>query len=72
MSKTKKPKTVATLERNDCRWPIGDPREAGFHFCGAPQLGGRPYCELHWRMALQPPRPREQAPAVIPTVRRAA
>ena len=49
-----KPKTVDTLERYDCRWPIGDPRQADFHFCGAPQLAGRPYCELHWRMAFQP------------------
>jgi GcrA cell cycle regulator len=49
--KTKKPKTVDTLERNDCRWPIGDPRHPDFHFCGAPQVAGRPYCELHWRMA---------------------
>jgi hypothetical protein len=38
---TKKPKTVDTLERNDCRWPIGDPRHADFHFCGAPQVAGR-------------------------------
>jgi len=58
MTKPKKPqtrpKTVDTLERYDCRWPIGDPRHADFHFCGAPQLLGRPYCELHWRMAFQP------------------
>ena len=47
----KEPKTVDTLERNDCRWPIGDPRHPDFHFCGAPQVAGRPYCDLHWRMA---------------------
>jgi GcrA cell cycle regulator len=55
MSKTRK--TVATLERNDCRWPIGDPRQPDFHFCGAPKLPDRPYCEIHWRMAFQPSRP---------------
>jgi len=51
-------KTLATLELHDCRWPIGDPRNADFHFCGARQMAGRPYCELHWRRAFQPPRPR--------------
>ncbi len=49
-------KTMADLQAKDCRWPLGDPREQGFHFCGAPQLAGRPYCELHWRMAFQPAR----------------
>jgi GcrA cell cycle regulator len=59
MSKTRK--TIATLERNDCRWPIGDPRQPDFHFCGAPKLPDRPYCEIHWRMAFQPSRPRHSA-----------
>jgi GcrA cell cycle regulator len=27
-----------------CMWPIGDPKQAGFHFCGAPSEAGRPYC----------------------------
>jgi hypothetical protein len=43
---TKKPKetkTVFNLEANDCRWPIGDPRDADFHFCGAQKVSGRPY-----------------------------
>jgi GcrA cell cycle regulator len=68
-----KPKTVDTLERYDCRWPIGDPRHADFHFCGAPQLLGRPYCELHWRMAFQPMK--SKAPPSFPSAsssRRAA
>jgi GcrA cell cycle regulator len=69
--KTKKPKTVDTLERNDCRWPIGDPREADFHFCGELKLAGRPYCERHWNIAFQPPRPRSAPPIFVPT-RRAA
>ncbi|MBO9546962.1 GcrA family cell cycle regulator [Caulobacter sp.] len=29
-----------------CRWPIGDPRGAGFGFCGAPTVR-RPYCDDH-------------------------
>jgi GcrA cell cycle regulator len=70
--KLKQPKTVATLEKNDCRWPIGDPRHADFHFCGAPQTPGRPYCELHWRMAFQPARPRQvQTPPMLANLRAA-
>jgi GcrA cell cycle regulator len=38
--KIKRPKTVDTLEMKDCRWPIGDPRHADFHFCGALQVAG--------------------------------
>ena len=30
-----------------CRWPIGDHKEAGFHFCGKRAIPGRPYCEEH-------------------------
>ena len=61
-SKPTKPKTLLDLERIDCRWPIGEPRQPDFHFCGAPQVAGRPYCDLHWRMAFQPARPRYQPP----------
>ena len=69
--KAKKPKT-ANLETNDCRWPIGDPRAVDFHFCGAQQVAGRPYCELHWRMSFQPSRPRhEQTAPRLPTLRAA-
>lgn len=30
-----------------CSWPIGDPGDPDFHFCGAPALEGKPYCEEH-------------------------
>lgn len=48
-------KTIATLEANDCRWPIGDPQQADFHFCGKTKVAGLPYCEFHARLAYQPP-----------------
>jgi hypothetical protein len=70
--KTKKPKTVDSLERGDCRWPIGDPRHPDFHFCGAPQLLGRPYCPLHWRMAFQPMKSRAPSVSEGSSGRRAA
>jgi GcrA cell cycle regulator len=60
-------KKLLDLEMSDCRWPIGEPRHPDFYFCGAPQLDGRPYCELHWRMAFQPSRPRRQPHAAIPS-----
>lgn len=34
-----------------CRWPLGDPRERGFRFCGAPATPGRSYCGPHLRRA---------------------
>jgi hypothetical protein len=64
--KVAKCKTLLDLESNDCRWPIGEPRQPDFHFCGKPHVPGRPYCELHWSMAFQPPRPRHQRPAIQP------
>ncbi len=30
-----------------CLWPLGDPGEADFHFCGAPAVEGKPYCPEH-------------------------
>jgi len=43
---------VALLDLRDtmCRWPIGDPREAGFGFCGA-RATGAVYCGYHAQIA---------------------
>ncbi len=30
-----------------CLWPIGDPGEADFHFCGAETVPSKPYCPEH-------------------------
>ena len=49
-------KTMTTLLPDDCRWPIGDPQVAGFHFGGKRKQDGRPYCELHVRRASTPGR----------------
>ena len=51
---SKKTKTVKNLEPDDCRWPIGDPQHADFHFCGAQKIEGRPYCQHHWDMSFNP------------------
>lgn len=34
-----------------CSWPMGDPKQAGFHFCGEPAEPGRPYCNQHCHIA---------------------
>lgn len=56
-------KTVQTLSSNDCRWPIGDPQHADFHFCGKHKAAGFPYCAFHVKRGWQPSRPRHSYPA---------
>ena len=46
--------TIMTLKEHMCRWPIGDPCEEGFHFCGRNKVEDMPYCEFHARKAYQP------------------
>jgi GcrA cell cycle regulator len=53
-------KTIATLEENDCRWPIGDPQHADFHFCGKAKVPGLVYCPHHAMRAYQPPEVRRK------------
>lgn len=67
-----KNKTLADLDANDCRWPIGDPRHPDFHFCGAQKLLGRPYCAQHWQMSFEPRKPREKAAPPVQLVLKAA
>jgi GcrA cell cycle regulator len=53
-------KSIQTLEENDCRWPIGDPQHADFHFCGKAKEPGLVYCAHHARRAYQPPEMRKK------------
>ncbi|MFA5582567.1 MAG: GcrA family cell cycle regulator [Paracoccaceae bacterium] len=52
---------VALLDLNDriCRWPIGHPDKANFHFCGRPVNPGFPYCPEHCLEAYQAQVPRK-------------
>ena len=36
-----------------CSWPVGDPKQPGFHFCGDEAVPGRPYCATHCSQAYQ-------------------
>lgn len=66
-------KTLTELEACDCRWPIGDPREAGFHFCGEKSVLGKPYCEAHWAQSYDVAKPRPKSVTTpLPMLRRAA
>jgi GcrA cell cycle regulator len=61
-------KTIQTLVESSCRWPIGDPQMADFHFCGKNKVPGLPYCEFHARRAFQVPqaRRRERELVLVP------
>ena len=39
------------LKINTCRWPIGDPKDEDFHFCGEQTVTGKPYCLAHCQEA---------------------
>lgn len=41
------------LTERMCKWPIGDPKEADFSFCGLTIRAGTPYCPEHAAMAYQ-------------------
>ncbi len=48
-------KGVLELTADDCRWPIGDPQQPDFHFCGGVRVPGLPYCAHHAGKAYQSP-----------------
>lgn len=39
------------LDSHTCRWPIGDPRDENFGFCGKKVRAGQTYCDEHSAMA---------------------
>jgi len=45
--------SLVDLKERMCRWPIGDPKDDGFKFCGGPSQEGIPYCNHHARVAYQ-------------------
>jgi len=45
---------LVDLEPHHCRWPVNDPRDADFGFCGQQKVAGTPYCMHHAKRALNP------------------
>lgn len=55
--------TVLTLKDSMCKWPIGDPADTTFRFCGRRSGPGDAYCEAHAQLAYQPQAKRKRKPA---------
>ncbi|GGE32286.1 hypothetical protein GCM10011367_03470 [Marinicauda pacifica] len=55
--------TVLTLKDSMCKWPIGDPADNTFRFCGRKSTPGQAYCDAHAQMAYQPQAKRKRKPA---------
>jgi GcrA cell cycle regulator len=53
--------SIFQLTEKTCKWPIGDPGQEDFHFCGHDSLENLPYCEYHAGVAYQAPDPRRRA-----------
>lgn len=53
--------TTIALTIDTCRWPLGDPTESDFHYCGKPPLIGQPYCEMHDARSYQAARRKKPA-----------
>ena len=49
-------KTMEELESGMCRWPIGNPEDKDFHFCGSMGDPAQPYCDKHMAKAQAPSR----------------
>src|SRR5712692_3388423 len=63
-------RTLLHLTRSTCRWPVGQPDQPEFFFCGGRVEEGRPYCSGHCDFAYQ----REKGPcprSTYATARRA-
>ena len=43
--------TLMDLSASTCRWPVGDPSDPAFRFCGARAPNGDTYCRAHSEQA---------------------
>jgi len=64
--------TVLTVKDSMCKWPIGDPADASFGFCGRSACNGSPYCAEHAQVAFQPAKKRERRAREIDYLHRLA
>jgi GcrA cell cycle regulator len=52
--------TIHELQPHHCRYPIGDPRQPDFRYCGRFQYGNGPYCLEHQQLCYTPPHMRHR------------
>ena len=57
--------SVLTLTEKMCKWPIGDPNDQSFAFCGREADCG-PYCQEHAQHAYQPTQAKKRKAAAEP------
>jgi len=57
--------SVLTLTERMCKWPIGDPNDTSFAFCGREADCG-PYCQEHAQHAYQPTQAKKRKVAAEP------
>lgn len=55
--------TISDLTEYKCRWPVGDPREDAFRYCGRAKQFGVPYCRAHAALAPQIAKSRHGTPS---------
>lgn len=46
---------LSELDNHTCRWPIGDPKDENFCFCGKKVRTGQTYCDEHAEIAYVKP-----------------
>jgi GcrA cell cycle regulator len=59
--------TIMELRENMCRWPLGDPSQPEFRFCGGKSTPGAAYCPHHSQVAYQPASDRNRRRISAPT-----
>ncbi len=47
--------SLTELDNHTCRWPLGDPKDDNFHFCGKKVRVGQTYCDEHAAVAYVKP-----------------
>ncbi len=52
------------LTPRTCRWPIGDPQEPDFGFCGSAPTSGSSYCAFHRETSIRPLRAAKKLPPI--------
>lgn len=55
LEKSAKAVSLMELDNHTCRWPLGDPKDDNFHFCGKKVKIGQTYCEEHSAVAYVKP-----------------